>query len=359
VHGRGGTLEERVLLADREARLRLGEATDAVIANAGGHGFYRVRYAPDLLDALLARLDALVPIERFNLVNDAWAMAVAGLMPLTAYLDLTARFREERDKNVWSVLIGSFSAINRLIGADDRPRLEALVRDRVTPAFTALGWTPRPGEDELTRQLRGDLVRALGILGHDRAVQTRAAELYAAAQRDPGAVDPNLLPAVIAVLAHAGEVKRYEEFLAAFRTAKTPQEEQRYLYALAAFREPALLQQTLERAINGEIRTQDAPFVVRSMLMSVYARDVAWTFVKRHWDTMDRLYPKHGMRRLAEGVTGLVTKELEADVQAFFALKQPQFGGKVLAQYLEQLHVAVELREREAAALVSSLRRFA
>jgi hypothetical protein len=93
--------------------------------------------------------------------------------------------------------------------------------------------------------------------------------------------------------------------------------------------------------------------------MSVYARDVAWTFVKRHWDTMDRLYPKHGMRRLAEGVTGLVTKELEADVQAFFALKQPQFGGKVLAQYLEQLHVAVELREREAAALVSSLRRFA
>src|SRR6185503_13076565 len=143
--------------------------------------------------------------------------------------------------------------------------------------------------------------------------------------------------------------------LKAFRTARTPQDEQRYLYALAAFRDPALLRQTLERAINGEIRTQDAPFVVRSMLMGVYARELAWEFVKRHWDTMDRLYPKHGMRRLAEGVTGLVTRELEADVQAFFALKKPQFGGRVLDQYLEQLHVGVELRERERSALSAYL----
>jgi hypothetical protein len=94
------------------------------------------------------------------------------------------------------------------------------------------------------------------------------------------------------------------------------------------------------------------------MLKSVHARELAWDFVKRHWDTMDRLYPKHGMRRLAEGVTGLVTRELEADVQGFFALKNPQFGGKVLDQYLEQLHVAVELREREHTALGAYLSKF-
>jgi puromycin-sensitive aminopeptidase len=272
-------------------------------------------------------------------------------MSLGAYLELTARFREERDRNVWSVLTGSLYAINRLVPPGDRPRLEALVRDRVAPAFAALGWTARAGEDELTRQLRGDLARALGVLGNDAAVQARAVELHAAAQRDPASVDPNLLPAVIAVLAHAGDGRRYDDFLAAFRTARTPQEEQRYLYALAGFRDTALLRQTLDRALNGEIRTQDAPFVVRSMLMGVHARELAWDFVKQHWDTMDGLYPKHGMRRLAEGVTGLVTRELEADVQRFFAAKNPQFGGKVLAQYLEQLHVAVELRERESAAL--------
>jgi puromycin-sensitive aminopeptidase len=355
----GRQSEERVLLSDREARLRVGAGAERVVANAGGHGFYRVRYAPDLLDALLQRIEALAPIERFNLVNDAWALAVAGLMPLTAYLDLTARFRDERDRNVWSVLLGSFNTLNRILEPSDRRRFEAFVRDRAAAAFEALGWTPRTGEDELTRQLRGDLVRALGVLGNDASVQARAVEVYRAYLADSGAVDPNVLPAVIAVLAHTGDAGRYEDFLRRFRSAGTPQEEQRYLYALAGFREAQLMRQTLERAVNGEIRTQDAPFVVRSMLMSVDARELAWDFVKQHWDTMDRLYPKHGMRRLAEGVTGLATPVLEADITRFFAEKKPQFGGKVLSQYLEQLHVAVALRGRETAALQGYLSKFA
>jgi len=45
-------------------------------------------------------------------------------MPLTAYLDLTARFREERDRNVWSVLTSSLYALNRLVEPGDRRRLE-------------------------------------------------------------------------------------------------------------------------------------------------------------------------------------------------------------------------------------------
>jgi len=350
--------EERVLLTDREARLRVGAGAERVVANAGGHGFYRVRYAPDLLEALLRRVEALAPIERFNLVNDAWALAVAGLIPATAYLDLTARFRDERDRNVWSVLIGSFNAVNR-VWAGDRWRLEALVRDRATATFEALGWTPRTGEDELTRQLRGDLIRGLGVLGNDPSVHARAVEVYRAHLADSGAVDPNVLPAVIAVLAHTGDAGRYEDFVRRFRSATTPQEEQRYLYALAGFRDAALARQTLERTVNGEIRTQDAPFVVRAMLMGVDTRELTWDFVKSHWDTMDRLYPKHGMRRLAEGVTGLATPTLEADVTRFFAEKKPQFGGKVLAQYLEQLHVAVVLGQREAMALQSYLSKFA
>jgi len=74
---------------------------------------------------------------------------------------------------------------------------------------------------------------------------------------------------------------------------------------------------------------------------------------------MDHLYPKHGMRRLAEGVIGLATPALEADVERFFAEKKPQFGGKTLAQYLEQLHVAVRLRERDGAALTRYLSKIA
>jgi puromycin-sensitive aminopeptidase len=348
---------ERVMLAEAETRRPLPAGADRVVVNEGGHGFYRVRYDDTLRAKLLDRLPSLAAIERFNLVSDAWAVTVAGLMPLLDYLELTARFRDERDKNVWSVLIGSLGTLNRLIVPADRPRLEALVRDRATPALNALGWTPREGDDELTRQLRGDLIRALGTLGNDTGVQARAAEMYAA-HEGGAAVDPNVLPALIAVLAHVGDEARYEKFLARFRGAATPQEEQRYLYALTAFQQPALVEQTLARAVNGEIRTQDAPFVVRTQLMLVHSRQAAWAFVKKQWDTMDRLYPKHGLRRMAEGVIGLATPELETDVHRFFQERRIEFGGKTLEQYLEQLRVAVALRARESAGLSRALARF-
>ena len=355
----GAARRERVLLAGAEARVRVPADVRWVVVNEGGHGFYRVRYSPELLQSLLALLpEGLEPIERFNLVGDAWASAVAGLMPVTDYLDMATRFHAERDRNVWTILLASLSSLNRVVAAADRPRLEAFVRNLLAPAVADLGWAPRAGEDELTRQLRGDLLRALGTLGNDRAVQARAGELYRAALDDPRAVDPNVLPALIAVLGHAGDAARYEDFLRRFRAASTPQEEQRYLYALAAFQDPALLRQTLERTINGEIRTQDGPFVVRAMLMNVAGREPAWAFVKQHWDTMDRLFPKHGLRRMCEGVTGLATPALERDVRDFFAARKIHLGGKTLEQYLEQLRVAVALGEREGERIAAYLRRF-
>jgi puromycin-sensitive aminopeptidase len=348
----GGTSTvQRLLLREREGWLPLPAGFESVLVNEGGHGFYRVRYAPDLLARLLARLETLSAIERFNLVNDAWAAVLAGLVPLADYLDLTARFRGERDKNVWTVLTGSFASLNRIIDDADRPRLEALVRERVGPAVADLSWQPKPGEDELTGQLRGDLLRGLGVLGNDATAQAQAEWLFAAHQADPSAVDANVWAAVIAVLGHAADEDRYADFLARFKAAKTPQEEQRFLYALAAGRRPALVEQTLRRTVNGEFRTQDAPFVIRTLLASVHGRAAAWRFVQDRWDEMNRLYPATGVRRMCEGVTGLATPEWEAEVHGFFSGRKIDLGGKTLRQYLEQLRIAVALRQREGANL--------
>jgi puromycin-sensitive aminopeptidase len=340
-----------LLLTEAETQLELPAGFESALVNEGGHGFYRVSYSPELLERLTDQLPgSLAAIERFNLANDCWASVLAGLMPLNAYLDLTARFRSERDKNVWSVLVASFQALSRIVASEDRAGLEGLVRDRIGPALAALGWEPRQ-EDELTRQLRGDLIRALGTLGNDAAVQARAAQVYDQHLRSPAAVETNVLAAVIPVVAHAGEEGRYRDFLQRFRAAKTPQEEQRYLYALAAFRQPALVEQTLKSTLNGEIRTQDASFVVRALLMSVHGRDAAWRFLTANWETMNRLFPVNGVRRMFEGVIGLSTPELERQVLAFVREKNLDLGGKTLAQYLEQLRIAVTLREREGMAL--------
>jgi puromycin-sensitive aminopeptidase len=353
----GAAKTQRLLLSDATSRITLPVGWEAVLVNAGGYGFYSVQYARDLRDMLLRRgLDRLAAIERFNLINDVWATTVAGTTTLDEYLELTASFTGERDKNVWAVLLDSFSVLNRIIEPMHRPALEAFVRARVGPAVAELGWAPRSGESDLTKQLRGELIGALGKLGNDRQTQEKAAERYRAHREDATAVDPNLLPAIVGVLAHTGDAARYDEFSERFRAAKTPQDERRYLFSLAGFQSTRLLEQTLARTLSGEIRTQDGPFLVSAILMSVYGRELAWSFVKRNWDQMDRLFPKQGLRRMCGGLIGLSTPELERDVREFFASRKIDLGGKTLEQYLEQLQIAVTMRERERTTLPALLR---
>ncbi|HKQ33756.1 MAG TPA: M1 family metallopeptidase [Nitrospiraceae bacterium] len=348
----GKAKTSHLLLTEKNTTVPLPHDWESVLINEEGHGFYRVRYAPDLLDRLLnTGIDRLAVTERFNLINDAWATTVAGLMPLTDYLDLTARFTAERDKNVWAVLLESFSFLNRIIPVEDRPVLESFVRGRVGPAVTDLGWSPRSGESELTKQLRGELIGAQGKLGNDPAIQRRATELYRAYCDDATAVDPNVVPSLVAILAHTGDATRYDEFSERFRTAATPQEERRYLFSLAAFQPQALLERTLARTVSGDIRTQDAPFLISAILGNVYGRELAWAFVKTNWEKMDHLFPKQGLRRMCGGIVNLATPELERDVRDFFTTRKIDLGGKTLAQYLEHLRIAVTVRERESRAL--------
>ena len=350
----------RLLLGGAEERVPLPGRPDWVVVNEGGHGFYRVRYAPPLLEPLLrAPGEAMAPIERFNLIGDAWAATLAGMAPLSEYLELTARFTEETDRHVWMALLASFGYLSRILPPGLRSGFESLVRHRLRVIVARLGWTPRPDEDDLTRQLRGDILRAMGTLGNDADVQADARVFYARHDATTSSADPGVLAAAIAILAHAGGEGEYEAFRARFKQARTPQDEQRYLHALAAFRVPELVQRTLISTVNGEVRMQDAPLLVRDLLLGVHSRERTWVFVKEHWDEMERLYPSlSGLARMCEGITALATPRLEADVRQFFALRTVVLGGKILEQYLEQLRIAVAFREREAEALATFLSRF-
>src|SRR5438093_8112589 len=353
-----GYVERRLLLDGAEAAVPLPAKPEWVVLNAGGHGFYRVRYAPALLKKLAGALAKIAPIERFNLLSDCFALSQSGMMAASDFLDLTGRFTAETDRNVWAVLAGSLAWVNRVITDEQRPGLEALVRQRVEEMTSLLGWERQEGESELDRQLRGDLLRVQGTVGNDELVQARAREIYARAQVDEASVDANVLPAVIAIVAASGGASEYAEFRDRYKRARTPQEEQRYLYALAGFRQPELLKQTLEMTINGEVRSQDAPFLIRGLLQSVYGRGLAWEFIKQHWQTMQRLYPGSAYRRMYAGTPALVRPEWERDGHAFFAENKITLGGKTLEQYFEQLRVAVAFQEREAEALAAYLGRF-
>ncbi|HSE87117.1 MAG TPA: M1 family aminopeptidase, partial [Candidatus Binatia bacterium] len=342
-----GTVNKAVLLTDQEVRIQLPEDFDWVVANAGGHGFYRVRYSPELMTAVKRELQFnLLAVERFNLVNDTWATTLAGLTLLTDYLDLIDLFRDETDLNVWTTVIISSHHLRRILDEVQERLFQERSRAVFNPALQRLTWSPKEGETELERQLRGDLINALGTVAEDKACQQRARELYVQYEKDPTSVERNLIPALVSIVAHTGNGADYEKFYSRFKNAPTPQEETRYLFALGAFRQPDLIDRTLQMTLSGEVRTQNAPYLMRGILLNKDAREKAWSFMKAHWEEMLRRYPDNSIPRMCEGIIGLVTPELEADVRKFFGEHPVKQGAKQMEQHLERLHIAVACRER-------------
>jgi puromycin-sensitive aminopeptidase len=342
-----GTINKTVLLTDQELRIQLPEDFDWVVANAGGHGFYRVRYSSELMTAVKReRQSNLLAVERFNLVNDTWATTLAGLTSLTDYLDLMDLFRDETDLNVWTTVIISSHHLHRILDDVQERLLQERIRAVFNPALQRLTWSPKEGETDLERQLRGDLINALGTVGEDKACQERARELYVQYEKDPTFVERNLVPALVSIVAHTGTGADYDKFYSRFKNAQTPQEETRYLFALGGFRQPDLIDRTLQMTINGEVRTQNAPYLMRGILLNKDARGKAWSFMKAHWEEMLRRYPDNSIPRMCEGIVGLATPELEADVRDFFARHPVKQGAKQMEQHLERLRIAVSCKER-------------
>ena len=356
VHVRVGDTTTTVLLDSSETAIPLADddAGLTVVVNAGGSGYFRVGYD----DALRARLgpDALsqlTTLERYNLVDDAWAATVAGELAPIDLLAFLEGFRDERDHAVWQAIVIALRGLGRLLG--DGPGRDAFrrrVRGLAAPTLADLG-EPEQGESGLTAKLRGLLVGAVGVLGGDAGVQARSREWYDAASADPNAVDPELAAAATTVVAATGDAATYERLRDRFLDATTPQEQLRHLYALAEFDDADLLLATCEFALSGAVKTQNAPFVLRAAIANRHHGALAWAFVRDSWAEADAAFPPGTMIRMVDAVKFLNTYELVDDVAAFFA--EHPMGDQRLGQILERQRINARLRTRTGESFATQL----
>ncbi|HEY1281114.1 MAG TPA: M1 family aminopeptidase, partial [Acidimicrobiales bacterium] len=343
----------KLLLEGEEIVTPLTAPDSVVVVNADANGFFRVEYDADLLHRLAGpALADLTTAERYTLVDDAWASVVAGRLDAEAYCRFVRGFADEPDLPVWEILLAGLSWIDRFVDGEARERFRGYVRALVAPALERLGWEPKAGETELTGELRGTLIRALGMLGRDPVAIERARALHARSVDDPTAVPPAVAAAALSVVAATGDEADYEAGFERYRRARTPQDQRRELFALAEFEPEALLRRTLDLAFSDEVKTQDAPFLLGRCIAHRRHGALAWRFVREHWDDASRRFPVNLMIRIIEPITRLTKPEEAADVQAFLAEHPLPQAGKRVEQVLERQSVNVALRQREEPALI-------
>ena len=350
VHLRIDGVASKVLLDGFDLRVQLPTATSSAVVNFGGHGYMRVSYDTALRSRLVTELDTLTIVDRYNLVDDAWNEVVAGRLAADDFLSFVEVFAGNRELAVWQAIAIGLRGVGRLVEGDAFTALQRRVAALVGPAVADLGSAPVEGEGDLVAKLRGLLTGTLAVLGNDAETQARCRTIVA-----EGKADPELIAAATNAVAAHGTDADYDEFLTKFRTAGTPQEQLRYLYALAEFPEAAQIERSVQLAFSGEVRTQNAPFLLNRCIANRHHGAAAWQSVRKQWDTANEKFPGSTIVRMIDPVKLLTAPAVVADVQSFFSEHPIPQGAKTLEQVLERQRVNAALREREAVRLSAAL----
>jgi puromycin-sensitive aminopeptidase len=106
----------------------------------------------------------------------------------------------------------------------------------------------------------------------------------------------------------------------------------------------------------GEVRSQDAPFLIRILLWNRHAGPATWARVEAAWDEFPGKFPSNTLPRMLDGVRGLCSPpELAAEVTAFVEAHPLAAGGRTVEQILERLAMSVAFGRREGPGLAAAV----
>ena len=321
-------------------------STSPVVLNAGAAGFYRVHYDNVLRAKLLDVFSYLDPAERYSFTADTWAVILAGHAQLDEFFAIAAHLSQERDPHVWSIAIGALGLMDLIAPLSLQGELASFVRSLLLPQLVSLGWDAKPNEDDQTPILRSSLITALGTFGHDTETINHARELFNVDHTNDEVIDANLTTPVLNVVAANASRHEFEAILERHRHPRSPLDEFRHLNALGALTNVEFAND-VHRLCLSEIRSQNAPYLLGSMIRSRSIGPSTWKFVSERFGELVERFPESSISRMLEGVVGLAFLDESGapvyldEVRAFVSTHIEGGRRRLVAQSVERLNVNV------------------
>jgi puromycin-sensitive aminopeptidase len=340
--------EAKVVVGDASAFIEAGED---LVVNAGGEGFYRVAYSGELGGEIVDRLYDLRPMERYALVSDSLANVLAGDAMGADFMALVSKLSNEDELDVWAVGLGGLSELDRIVTSESRESMRGFIKDVVSVKADELGWVPAEGESDRTRALRGLLLQTLGNVAKDPATIEKARDVYSSGS----AVDAEVAEAALMITASNGGTEDFDALIEKYEDARDPQARIRYLRAATAIPDPLAAQKMIRMVLDGDIRSQDANWVLARLIGSRDTGVRSWEMITENWEAVLASMPVLNSRRLLDLVQYRSEPDVAASIMQWLQAHPIPSGGKHVAQKMEQLQVRVALREREAYRLGDAL----
>ncbi len=323
--------------------------TPPFFPDAGGVGYYRYSLPESVYHTLTADVETqLTPTERISLLGNEWAEVHADKASVGDYLDLVSAVKDDRNAAVIGEAVAPLGTIANSIASDEQERaaLAAWVRKTFKPVWDKLG-APSATDSPNQKDLRATLFGVLGFEGEDPDAIAQAKKLGSEYFSNPGSVDPTLAQTAAALAAIHGDAAYFDQLQHVYETSNNPQIKEVALGLMSAFRDPALEQRSLEYAISGKVRNQDAIFEFLGPLEQRQTRDAAWNFIEQNWDQVQKQLTT-SMGGYLVGATGVFCSEQKKqEVVSFFKAHPVPASSDALQRAEDSMDECVQLRSAQ------------
>ncbi|XP_039194273.1 glutamyl aminopeptidase isoform X1 [Crotalus tigris] len=295
-------------------------------------GFYRVNYEPQvwrtLANIMMKDHQNFNLADRAGFIDDAFALARAGLLTYADALNLTRYLQNETEYIPWQRAVVAVSYIGQMVEDDKAlyPKFQRYFGSLVKPIASELKW--ENDEDHIKSLLRTTVLEFACNMDDPEALGN--ASLLFKNWTSGISLDVNLRLLVYRFgMQNSGDEKAWNYMFEKYITATLAQEKEKLLYGLASVKNITLLNRFLNCIKNTTlIRSQDVFTVLRYISFNSYGKTMAWDWVRLNWEYLVKRYTLNdrNLGRLISRISGTFNTELQLWQMENFFERYPDAG---------------------------------
>ncbi|XP_023337478.1 glutamyl aminopeptidase [Eurytemora carolleeae] len=286
---------------DTSKVVTLDEKIQWIKGNIDGVGFYRVNYPTQIWTGLIKQLKVnytvFTGVERAQLIDDAFTLFMAGLLPASVPLSLCTYLVQEKDISPWTVAINQLNTWKRLLSSGmGGPAIEKFITYLIENIYDDLGWADTGDHGE--RMLRSKILTTAVAVGLEDAVD-RAKDMFINAMETNTSIDSEYQALVFCTGIREGGKEEWRWVFHQYCTTNQADEKYTFRKSLACTRDTFILQRLLDISLetSQQIATSDIWRVLGDVAKNPSGTLLAWRHLRRFWNRYSELHYNNSMFR--------------------------------------------------------------
>lgn len=272
----------------------ISKSGEWILANVNCSGYYRVNYNPENWERLLTQLETnphrIPPLNRGQLVDDAFNLARAKVVEITLALNSTRFLRKELEYVPWDCAVKNLGYIVLMFDRSEvYGPMQAYLRKQVKGLYNFLRNYTDNSQVPEDHSLQYNQINAIEVACSNGLPEcvAMATNQFARWMNSNGTnhIHTNLRSTIYCQALAAGGEKEWDFAWNKFQSSSDTSEKDQLRIALACTKKTWLLNRYLGYTLNPDkIRLMDVASIIYSVAYNAAGHALAWNFIRAHWD---------------------------------------------------------------------------